>query len=85
MTGGRANHMFTAPCLSGADYMKEDYTALLQRPPPDVTLNILRALRSDRWQEPPPGSPCLPVSQHPGPLAGQALQALMLALALPNL
>lgn len=31
------------------DYMKEDYTPLLQRPPPGVTLNILRALRSDRW------------------------------------
>lgn len=37
-------------CLPGADYMKEDYTPLLQRPPPGVTLNILRALRSDRWQ-----------------------------------
>lgn len=41
----------------GADYMKEDYTRLLQRPPAGVTLNILRALRSDRWQALPPAAP----------------------------
>ncbi|KAL4458862.1 hypothetical protein ABPG75_013727 [Micractinium tetrahymenae] len=50
---GRGRYTWTFN-LEGAesmfqDYMKEDYAALLQKPPPGVTLNILRALRSDRW------------------------------------
>ncbi|PSC76793.1 alpha beta hydrolase domain-containing 11 [Micractinium conductrix] len=32
-----------------ADYCKQDYAALLRAPPRGLTLNILRALRSDRW------------------------------------
>ncbi|KAI3436152.1 hypothetical protein D9Q98_002209 [Chlorella vulgaris] len=32
-----------------ADYLEQDYSALIESPPPNTTLNILRAMRSDRW------------------------------------
>ncbi|KAI7840877.1 hypothetical protein COHA_005407 [Chlorella ohadii] len=31
------------------DYLRQDYSQLLRSPPRGVTLHILRALRSDRW------------------------------------
>ena len=36
-------------CVRAQDYLRRDYGELLRAPPAGVTINLVRAMRSDRW------------------------------------